>query len=349
MARIGLLAGAGKLPGIWLNEAAARGAEVVAYQIKGMFNRGKRQVGFEESNKIESQSGPVEYNSLGRPDLRQALKVREINPGNLGRLISWLKEDKVDEVIMLGKIEKSRVFQEKNLDQEMKSLLADLPDLQDETILQALCQRLLREGFTVLPQISYLENIFLEPGWLTEPCSKADGGAQHGNLPGQLSKPFSGQIPRAFSEKYTGHCSEAEGGDGEGTEQHSRLRQEMEWGLKLARKLSDLEIGQSIMFKDGTVLAVEAVEGTDAALERAGRLVGAGGFGEPGFFMAKASRSAQDFRLDIPAVGPATIKKLNRAGGRALVVEAGGVLVLQQESFASLAREFGIAVYAGKL
>lgn len=304
MARIGLLAGAGKLPGIWLKEATARGEEVVAYQISGKAEKDGK-AGIKEAAEV--------LNRLGRSDLSPALRVREINPGNLGGLISWLEEDDIDKIIMLGKIEKTRVFQGENLDPEMQSLLAGLPDFQDETILQALCQRLTGEGFAVLPQTTYLENIFLKPGWLSGPFPKDK--------------------------------SETAGGSG-GSDWSFRLRQELEWGLELARQLSDLEIGQSVMVKSGTVLAVEAVEGTDAALERAGRLAGSADPGGSGFFMAKASRPGQDFRIDIPAVGPATIKELNRAGGEALVVEAGRVLVLQQQKFAGLARRFGISVYA---
>ena len=396
MARIGLLAGSGKLPEIWLEEALQAGEEVVAYHINPQINdsgkssesgesgetgelgeseelgesrefresgesaesrenRESREVWeSRESGEQRGKSGGFDSSDSSyrsdrfeenenkddnRPDLSQALRVREIGAGRLGELIEGLKDDNIKKIIMLGKIEKSRVFQPAELDREMQQLLAGLDDLQDETILKAIARRLGQEGFELLPQNSYLDNIFLDEGWLVEPFSS--GTVKLEDLSGEFYKSTPEAAYDEASRIVSERAAKSSGSDGS-----ERLKQQLEWGLELAKKLSGLEIGQTIMFKSGTVLAVEAVEGTDAAICRAGELAGTDG---SGFFMAKASRPGQDFRLDIPAVGPETLKGLKEAGGRALVVEAGRVLVLEQEKMAELAAEWGIAIYAGSM
>ncbi len=99
--------------------------------------------------------------------------------------------------------------------------------------------------------------------------------------------------------------------------------EEFERSMTLCRDLAGKEIGQTIIVKEGVVLAVEAVEGTDAAIRRGCELGGG-----KGAVMIKASRPRQDLRYDIPSVGLTTAKLLAECGARALAVEAGGVVVV---------------------
>jgi UDP-2,3-diacylglucosamine hydrolase len=109
-------------------------------------------------------------------------------------------------------------------------------------------------------------------------------------------------------------------------------------GLKVARQAADLEIGQTVAVKDGVIVAVEDLEGTDRAIRRGGRLAG------PGFVVAKAGRTAQDMRIDVPAVGRGTVESLVRAGGAALAIEAGKVAFFQKEEAVSLADSRGVSI-----
>ena len=86
-----------------------------------------------------------------------------------------------------------------------------------------------------------------------------------------------------------------------------------------------LDVGQSVAVKERAVLAVEAIEGTDRAILRAGELCRAGGF-----VVVKVAKPQQDMRFDVPTVGCATIETLHRAGGRVLAVEADKTIVLDQ-------------------
>jgi hypothetical protein len=98
------------------------------------------------------------------------------------------------------------------------------------------------------------------------------------------------------------------------------------YGLELARGIGRLDLGQTVVVKDRVVLAVEALEGTDACIRRGGELARSGGF-----VVAKAVKPNQDRRFDLPAVGPETVAVLGDAGGRVLAVEAGATLVMDLE------------------
>lgn len=104
-----------------------------------------------------------------------------------------------------------------------------------------------------------------------------------------------------------------------------------DYGWAIARSLADLDIGQVVVVKNKSVIAVEGVEGTDAAIERAGRLAG------PGTVAVKVSRSRQDPRIDVPAVGLDTVRALASAGAAAMCLEAGKVAFFQKAESIALA------------
>jgi DUF1009 family protein len=100
---------------------------------------------------------------------------------------------------------------------------------------------------------------------------------------------------------------------------------DIRFGLRVAHATSGLDIGQTVVVKAGTVIAVEAFEGTDAAIQRAGRLAG------PGGVVVKVAKNGHDMRFDIPVVGLHTAGTLRKAGVAAMAVEAGRCIVLERE------------------
>lgn len=117
--------------------------------------------------------------------------------------------------------------------------------------------------------------------------------------------------------------------------------QDIELGWRLAREMGRLDVGQSVMIGERAVLAVEAIEGTDRAIERAGELCS-----RRGFVVVKVAKPEQDRRFDVPTVGKETIETMHRAGGRVLAVEAGQTILLDEEEMIALADRYGIAVTA---
>jgi UDP-2,3-diacylglucosamine hydrolase len=117
-------------------------------------------------------------------------------------------------------------------------------------------------------------------------------------------------------------------------------KQDLEFGFRIAKATSQLEIGQSVVVKRGTVLAVEAFEGTDDCLARGGELAGK----EGGAVAVKVARQNHDFRFDIPCIGLQTLETCARAGIAVLAVESGKTLLLQQEACEELARKNKISI-----
>ncbi len=114
---------------------------------------------------------------------------------------------------------------------------------------------------------------------------------------------------------------------------------DIEFGWEIVKKLAELDIGQAIAVKEKEVIAVEAIEGTAAMVERAGTLCKSGGW-----TLIKASRPQQDMRFDVPCVGPDTIRSLAENGGKCLVVEADKTIIIDKPDTIKLADKLGIAI-----
>lgn len=117
-------------------------------------------------------------------------------------------------------------------------------------------------------------------------------------------------------------------------------REDMEFGFHIAKETSRLEIGQTVVVKEGTVLAVESFEGTDKCLARGGELAGSKG----GAVAVKVAKNNHDMRFDIPCIGPKTLETCAAAGIAVFAFEAGKSLLLEQETCAALAKRHRITV-----
>jgi DUF1009 family protein len=131
----------------------------------------------------------------------------------------------------------------------------------------------------------------------------------------------------------------ARAGVGAGPEPAPAQMRDLDLAFAVARKLGSFDIGQTVAVREGMVAAVEALEGTDAALRRAAALVGAG------LVIAKAAKPEQDMRFDRPAIGPATVELLAELGAALIGVEAGVALILERERTLELARAKNVTIY----
>lgn len=117
-------------------------------------------------------------------------------------------------------------------------------------------------------------------------------------------------------------------------------RADVEFGFRIAKEVSRLEIGQLVVVKEGTVLAVEGFEGTDKCLARGGELAGKNG----GAVAVKVAKLNHDMRFDVPCIGPKTLETCAAAGVAVLAFESGRSLVLEQEACGALADKHKLAV-----
>ena len=115
---------------------------------------------------------------------------------------------------------------------------------------------------------------------------------------------------------------------------------DVQFGFRIAKEISRLEIGQLVVVKNGTVLAVEGFEGTDKCLARGGELAGQDG----GAVAVKAARENHDMRFDVPCIGPQTIETCAAARIAVLALEAGKTLLLEQEKLEPLALKHRVAI-----
>ena len=115
---------------------------------------------------------------------------------------------------------------------------------------------------------------------------------------------------------------------------------DIRYGFQVVKVIGRFDIGQSVVVRGGTVMAVEGIEGTDATIRRAGTLVNGD------IVVVKATKPIQDLRFDLPAIGPETIRTIAEVRGRALAVEAGRTIVLDRAQTIALADEARIAVVA---
>jgi len=126
-----------------------------------------------------------------------------------------------------------------------------------------------------------------------------------------------------------------------GKKYSAKLESDIRFGWQVAKQMGALDIGQSITVKDATVLAVEAIEGTDACIRRTGEVCRRGGW-----ILVKVAKPDQDMRFDVPTIGPQTIQMVKDAGGIAIAIEAGRTIVVDQAETYAAAEAAGIAIVA---
>ena len=121
----------------------------------------------------------------------------------------------------------------------------------------------------------------------------------------------------------------------------SSEQKDIEFGWALAKEMGRLDVGQSVAVKEKAALAVEAIEGTDRCIERAGQLCRAGGWS-----LVKVAKPQQDMRFDVPTIGVTTIENLHKARATVLAIEADKTILLDQAEVIALADRYGLSIVA---
>lgn len=264
MGRIGLIAGYGKLPIIFSNVARKNGDTVIAFALKG----------------------------AAQPELEDYVdKLHWLNWGDFKKGLLLLVTERINRIVMLGKIKKAAFFKEEGkLDSDARKILDSTKDKKDYAILNEVTRVFSSMGIEVIDPASYLKDLIPSKGILTKRRPSEDESA------------------------------------------------DIEYGRVIGLELSHYDIGQTLAIKDKTAIAVEAAEGTDETIERAGALTGGG------FVVVKVARPDQDMRLDVPLIGIDTLKALVEAKGKALALEADKTYLLDRDEVIKIADENGISI-----
>lgn len=260
---IGVVAGSGQFPLLFIKAAHEQGRRVCCVAHKG---------------------------ETGDEVAREADVVQWVKLGQLGKIISFFHQEGVGEAVFLGAITKTRIFANVMPDLKGLSLWNKIDSRQDDAVLRAVAGVLEKENVRVLESTMYLQDLLFPTGVLTK------------------KKPNREQVL------------------------------DIEFGWRNIRAIGALDIGQSIVVRDRTVVAVEAIEGTDAAITRGGTLA------RKNAVVVKVKKPNQDFRFDLPATGVKTIETLAAVNGKVLAVEAGQSLLFDREATVAAANRAGIVV-----
>ena len=160
-----------------------------------------------------------------------------------------------------------------------------------------------------------------------------------GAVAGELAK---GGVELLPATTYLEDCLAKEGLIA-GPKPPKRLLDDIAFGFEIAKEVSRLDIGQTVVVRNGTVLAVEGFEGTDEAIQRGAKL------GKGGAVIVKVSKPEQDFRFDVPVIGCQTLEVAADAGARAIAIEAKRTLLLEIEALKASAEEKKMTIYGYKL
>ncbi len=117
-----------------------------------------------------------------------------------------------------------------------------------------------------------------------------------------------------------------------GTSPDEETLRDMQFGMEIARKIAAMDIGQTVVVKKGTVVAVEGVEGTDRCIERGAEL------SSGGFVVCKAARPNQDMKIDVPTVGEKTVELVKSLGGKGIAVEGNRTYIITPDKIEELCR-----------
>lgn len=265
MPRLGLIAGNGRFPLVFVEAARAQGIEIVAVAHQG-----------ETPDDIAVQIPDVTW----------------VKVGELGKIIETFLTAGVTQAVMAGGIHKSGALTNIQPDARGMAFISRLPSLKDDVILRGIAQELESDGIEVVESTRLLSSCVPTEGVLTTLSPDAE------------------------------------------------QRADIRLGVEVAKEIGRWDIGQSVVVKQGTVFAVEGVEGTNATIQRGGALSG------PGTVVVKVSKPQQDLRFDVPTVGPETIHVMQAVQAQILAVEAGKTLMLEKSTVIRDADAAGICVVA---
>ncbi len=225
---------------------------------------------------------------------------RQIGLGQFGAFLRFFRRHGVRRLLWAGSVRKETLF-------SLRGLLSHLPDLR---ALRFLVRRVHRVGWQSQTLLAAVAGEFEAEGF-----ELADS---------------------------TSECPDLLVEEGVLTRRKPTRKQldDVAFGWRIAKRMADLDVGQSVAVCDRATIAVEGMEGTDRNILRAGQLC------KRGFTVVKVAMQSHDMRFDVPTIGPQTVHTLHQAGGAVIAVEARKTIVLEREATVALADRLGIVIVA---
>ena len=266
--KLGLIAGNGRFPFLVLDAARGAGHDVTVVA-------------------LQDETFPDLAEVAARPP---AAAFHWISLGQLGTLITLLKDAGVTQAVMAGQVKHTKLFAEIMPDLTLAGVLMRLKAKNTDALIAGVADVLRDRGIELLDSTAFLSPLLARDGVLTRRAPTVEEQA------------------------------------------------DLAFGYGIADAIAGLDVGQTIAVKSAAVVAIEAMEGTDAMIARAGQLAGAG------VRVVKVAKPNQDMRFDVPVVGVPTIEAMQAAGATVLSVDAGKTLMIDGEAVIRVADEAGIAI-----
>jgi DUF1009 family protein len=263
--KFGLIAGNGEFPFLVVEGAKKQGASLAVVAIR------------EETDKRIEEI---------------AEKVIWVGIGQLGKMISFFKNEGVERAIMAGQVKHVQIFSGAMPDMRMLKMLWNLPRRNTDALIGGVADELAREGIELIDSTYFIKDNLAQPGILTK---RKPTEIEQGNI---------------------------------------------EYGLHIAGEIARLDLGQTIVVRAKACVAIEAMEGTDAVIRRAGELANGK------LTVVKVAKPEQDMRFDVPVVGLPTIQTMIVAGATCLSITAGKTLIFDREEMLKLADKNKICIVA---
>jgi len=254
--KFGLIAGNGQFPFLVVEGAKKQGASLAVVALK------------EETDKRIEQV---------------AENVVWVGIGQLGKMISFFKDQGVTQAIMAGQVKHVQIFSGALPDVRMLKMLWNLPKRNTDSLIGGVADEMAKEGIELIDSTYLIQDRLAPAGVLTK------------------RKP-----------------SDIE-------------RQNIDYGLHLAHEIARLDLGQTIVVRASACVAIEAMEGTDATILRAGELANGK------LTVVKVAKPDQDMRFDVPVVGVPTVETMIKAGATCLSITAGKTLIFDRDEMLKLA------------
>ena len=263
--KFGLIAGNGKFPFLVVEGAKKQGESLAVVAIK------------EETDKrIEGI----------------AEKIIWVGIGQLGKMISFFKQEAVEQAIMAGQVRHIQIFSGALPDLRMIRMLWNLPQRNTDALIGGVADEMRREGIELIDSTYFIQDKLAKEGVLTK---RKPDETERGNV---------------------------------------------EYGLRIANEIARLDLGQTIVVRARACIAIEAMEGTDAVIKRAGELA------KGKLTVVKVAKPNQDMRFDVPVVGVPTIEEMIKAGATCLCLTARKTLIFDEEEMLGLANRRKISIIA---
>jgi len=263
--KFGLIAGNGKFPFLVVEGAKKQGASLAVVAIKE-----------ETDERIEEI----------------AEKIIWVGIGQLGKMISFFKQEAVEQAIMAGQIRHIQIFSGALPDLRMLRMLWNLPQRNTDALIGGVADEMRREGIELIDSTYFIQDKLAKEGVLTK---RKPDETERGNV---------------------------------------------EYGLRIANEIARLDLGQTIVVRARACIAIEAMEGTDAVIKRAGELA------KGKLTVVKVAKPNQDMRFDVPVVGVPTIEEMIKAGATCLCLTARKTLIFDEEEMLGLANRRKISIIA---